>query len=313
MFLGLFRLALRNRFPKPYSDFLGIERSIGSVAGDSEDRINREIEKHLRNYSLSLGSIQFKNQQFNASIETEVYRSHGKICSMMLPSEELRTEISDLIIAVDHVLIDLISPVKTRKIINGACSFIQTKKQSMAKKGLSVRQLYLMTQWPKFRYKNDDFEFRLFPDCSSFYLFILDASSEQLKTSVLSSPMLIRLLKENKTSLLNNIKGAIPLSNIDLIKRENIDNSTMPFSFASFLNRSLNLSIGSQSLDVRQFLKFFFPNIEEVENCASTAQSVNRVRSYANDNWFHKDTNQGGKDEDSTLAIRLKVIMRRTE
>jgi hypothetical protein len=307
-------LALRNKFPKPYLDFLDIEKSIGSIAGDSEDRINREIEKHLRNYSLSLGSIKFKNQQFNTSIETEMHRSHGKICSMMLPSEEVETEICDLIIAVDYVLIDPISPVKTTKIINGACSFIQTKKQSMAKKALSVRQLYLMTQWPKFRYKGDEWTFKLFPDCSSFYLFILDTSSEQLKTSVLSSPMLIRLLKENKTSLLNKIKGAIPLSSIDLIKKENIGNSTMPFPLASFLNRSLNLSIGSQSLDVRQFLKkFFFPNMEEVEDCLSTTESANRVQSYANDNWFNKGTNLGGEDEDSILAIRLNVVMRRIE
>ena len=213
----------------------------------------------------NLGKIQFKNRIFEVSIDVEQAISHGKICKMVLPNP-VRTELGDLLLAVDHILVDNQSINSKSKIIGGTCSIIQTKKESYAKNGLSSRQLYLMTQWPKFKYKGDEWEFKMLPDLCSFYLFVLDPSSKKRKTNLLSSSTLSRLLGVGKTQLLNNIKGKIPLPNANLITVDN--NEVLPLSLTSFLVKSLYLTVGSQSMELRNFIrKNFFPSMEEVEDC----------------------------------------------
>jgi len=276
MFLELSRSVLRKSFGKLYYSLSKLDALIDSMAGDSEDRINKAIEKHLEGYSLHLGTIPLENQYFDCSVETETCRSHGKTCRMVLPSGEFRTELGDLIIAVDHILVDSTESNQTTKVISGACSFIQTKKEALAKKGLSKRQLYLMTQWPKFRYKGKYWEFRLFPDNSSFYLFILDPSSKQQpKSRLISSVMLLKFLKESKTSLLRDINGTVPLRNLGLLQRKQLNNSKIPVTFSSFVIRSLYLSLGSQSIEIRTFLRnIFFPELEEAQDCSLVSESI---------------------------------------
>lgn len=313
MFLALTRSALRANYEKLRDDFLNIDRLIDSMASAAEGDINKAIFKELSLYNANLGRVNFKGQHFEVTIEVEGAKSHGRICDMALPSGELGSELGDLVVAVDHILVDPYD--QTKKITNGTCSIIQTKKEKFAKKGLSARQLYLMTQWPKFKYKGQYWEFEVFPDIFSFYLFVLDPSSEQRhKSSLLSSTILARFLGVDKTSLLKRIKGKIPLSNPNVLKREKIDNSMMPFSFTSFLIKSSYLSLGSQSLGVREFLKqIFFPSMEEVEDCNLAIQR-RRIRSKMRDrdDWFRKYAFLNRKDED-ILAIRLKVILRRLE
>jgi hypothetical protein len=284
------------------------------MAGDPEDKINKVFSK-LKGYTKDLGIVQFKKRQFRITIEVESEKTHGKRCKFFLPfgGLELETELGDLIVAVDYILDDPYTPNNSRKIVEGTCSMIQTKKESYAKKGLSARQLYLMTQWPEFRYKKHYWKFALFSDISSFYLFVLEPTSQQKqKSSVLSTPMLVRLLGVNKSNLLKNIKGLIPFSQTDLLVRERINGSLMPLSFTSFLLKSLHLNLGSQSLDVRNFLRQnFFPTMEEVEDCYTTTQ-VERQRQIKEYDPFRKNMHSGEED-DYIYAVRFKVIIKRVE
>jgi hypothetical protein len=279
----------------------------------AEGDINKAIFEQLSLYNANLGRVNFKDRQFEVTVKAEGAKSHGRICNMMLPPEELGTELGDLVIAVDHILFDPYD--QTKKITNGTCSIVQTNKEEFAKRGLSTRQLYLMTQWPKFKYRGKPWKFEVFPDVFSFYLFVLDPSSEQRqKSSLLSSTILARFLGVNKASLLKNIKGKITLPNPNILKREKIDNSMMPFSFTSFLIKASYLSLGSQSLDVRNFLKqIFFPYMEDVEDCSVTIQRRRiRRKTREHDDHFRKYAFLDRKDED-IFGIRLKVILRRLE
>jgi len=126
--------------------------------------------------------------------------------------------------------------------------------------------------------------------------------------------MLTRFLGESKKTLLNNIEGTIPLPNIKLIEREPTYNSNMPFTLASFLLRSLHLSVGSQSIDARMFLKdTFFPKMEEVEDCPAITDSIGTWQSNDYDKRFHKKNPVNFNNEDSVLAVRFKVIIKRVE
>lgn len=301
---------MRKNYPRLLQQSSRIERKIDSLAGAPERKINETIFNQLSSYSGNLGNVQLKGQIFEISIEVEKAISHGKICQMVLPSGPLGTELGDIIIAVDHVLDDAQLSNQKRKVIGGTCSIIQTKKENLAKKGLPARQLYLMTQWPRFRYNRQYWEFRLQLDVSSFYLFVLDPSSHERKTNLFSSILLCRLLGVNKTSLLNNIRADIPLPSLDVIRRENAD--VLPFSLTSFLIRSLYLSLGSQSVDFRDFLRnAFFPSMEEIEDCVSTTQT--ECQWQAGDYVpFYSGSSSKGEDED-IYAVRFKVIIKRID
>lgn len=107
-----------------------------------------------------------------------------------------------------------------------------------------------------------------FPDTFAFYLFVLDPSTEEPKSSIISSSMLTKLLQVNKLDLLNNIHGYIPFSNTHILRKENVFGWPLPLFFAPYLIRALCLSLGSPSIEFRTFLKqTFFPSMEEVEDC----------------------------------------------
>lgn len=309
MLLRLSKELIRKNFSKLRAQSSAIEKAIDASAGSSEKIINEKISDQLISLRrVNLGKIQFKKRLYEISLDVERAISHGKICEMAL-TNPVRTELGDLLIAVDHILIDNITDNAKNKIIGGTCSIIQTKKESYAKKGLSSRQLYLMTQWPRFEYKGDSWEFKIFPDLCSFYLFVLDPSSKKRKTNLLSSSALSRLLGVGKNQLLNNIKGKIPLPNTNLLSVEN--NEVLPMSFASFLIQSLYLTVGSQSIELRNFIrKYFFQSMEEVEDCPATIQILNQATSPKN--WFPNYMDQPEHDE-KILGIRLKVLIKRIE
>lgn len=297
-------------------DFRIIDKLINKNAHNSEKVINESIYKQFINYNADLGDIYFKDYYFKSMIEVENELSHGKICNMILPLKEVKTELGDLIISVDHILLD--PDINEPKIINGTSSIIQTKKEKYAKSGLNARQLYLMTRWPKFYYKGYSWEFDVIPDVFSFYLFVIDPSSSQTnKSSFLSSSFLTRLLRMDEFKLLDLIDQKISILDPNFMYREKVNSSTLPFSFTSFLIRMLNLSIGSQSLEVRRFLKqYFFPLMEDIEDCHVELRTKDIQKpSYKSPDSFdfndYDDSLSGNNDD--ILAIRIKLFLKRLE
>lgn len=291
-------------------DLIHIDETVDSMAGDAEKKINQFIARELSSYKADLGSIGFRGQRFKASIEAEGAISHGRNCNMHLTSGPIETELGDLIILVDHIL-DMHDG--SRKIINGASSIIQTKKEEYAKSGLSARQLYLMTQWPKFDYKGLSCEAKIFPDTFAFYLFVLSPSAaEEPKSSIISSSMVTKLLQVNKLDLLNNIRGYIAFSNTNILRKEDVYGWPLPLFIAPYLIRALCLSLGSPSIEFRTFLKqTFFPSMEEVEDCELVTKTQG-PKMHTGNKWPPKNQLLERKDDD-ILAVRLKVTLGRME
>jgi len=108
-----------------------------------------------------------------------------------------------------------------------------------------------------------------------------------------------------------NIKGKVPLSQIDLVWREKINGSWMPLSLTSFVIKSLYLSLGSQSLSIRRFLKqFFFHSMEEIEDCVTTTQMKKQWQAGDFDPFRKHDFSE---EDGDISAIRFKVIIKRIE
>lgn len=261
----MFRTIINKNYLSILEDGRKIDELINQKSRESENNINEAIYKSLLNYKRNLGEITFKDMHFRSHIEVESVKSHGKICSISLPSKTIRTEIGDILFNVDHIVV---STQENPKIVNGVSSVIQTKKEDYVKQGIDINQLYLMSEWPKFSYKNREWNFDVFKDIFSFYLFITKNKEQRHKSSMISSSLLLKLLNQNKSNLLNQLGTSLKLSNINLIYREKLNSATLPFSFTSFFIRMFNLSIGSQSLSVRHFCReLFFPQMEEVEDC----------------------------------------------
>jgi hypothetical protein len=307
----LFRTILGTNNQKIFEEGQKIEEIINSKSGESENKINEAIYQSLKNYKEDLGEIEFKNMKFSSYIEVESVKSHGKICSISHP-KQIRTEIGDVLFNVDHIFI---SKNEHPKIINGVSSVIQTKKEDyVEKQGIDINQLYLMTQWPPFLYRGKEWDFDVFKDIFSFYLFI--TKNQRNKSSIISSSLLLRLLNLTKSTLPNHFDSKIKLSNTNLLYREKINNASLPFSFASFFIRMFNLSIGSQSLSVRNFCRdLFFPEMEEVEDCPSLLIQEKKPISILDDvilpqNSLFLDFDN---DDDEFRIIRIKIFLKQLE
>jgi hypothetical protein len=314
MFSGLFRLALSRNDLKLIGSFKIIDKMINSIADKSEKEINNQVVDALQSYKQSLGQVSFKGRYFEALISTEMAKSHGHICQMNLPGDQKkRTELGDIIFAVDYVLIDDIQ--QTTKIINGCASVLQTKKEAYARQGLDSAQLYLMTQWPKIDYLGVPWKFDIFSDCFAFYFFVLDsASSENKKSSIISAPMLTKYVNVDKDSLFAGINQRVSL-NINLLNKEKIglSNLMMPYSFSSYLMRAFYLTIGSPSIKVREFLKYnFFPDMEEVEDC-ELISPTSQTQITSNGGWNDSNVTFDDSGDGEINAVRVKIILKRVE
>ena len=312
MFSGLFRSAISRNSVRLWSSFQSIDTLINSIADKSEGEINNSLVAAIGSYRQSLGTMSFKGRFFEAMISTETAKSHGHVCQMSLPLQKKGTELGDIIVAVDYILVDDFE--HTTKIVNGCASVLQTKKEVYARKGLDSAQLYLMTQWPELDYHAKTWKFDVFSDCFAFYFFVLDpANPERTKSSILSAPMLTKYLNANKASLLAGINQSVPFSNLDLLVKEKVGISTMPFSFSSYLMRGLYLTVGSPSITFRAFLKNnFFASMEEVEDC-DLINPTNKLQVTSNEgDWNNKQVIDDGEDEDIS-AIRLKLTLKRIE
>jgi len=308
-FLGLFRSALLSNYVKLRRDLLSVDGLINSVASKSEGEINQSLVNKLSSYKAYVGKVGFKGRFFEATIEAETAKSHGRICQMQLPSGKKGTELGDIMVLVDYILDDFVE--HKRKIINGSASIIQTKKEKFAKQGLNAAQLYLMTQWPPFQYKGFSGRFDVFPDSFAFYLFVLDPTSpEKEKSSVVSAPMLTRYLGIDKTRLTNSINGKVKFSNPDLLSKQIVGCSLIPLTVGSYLFRALNLALGSPSIEVRRFLreKDFFPLMEEIEDCHLGTQT--QKTQMIDDNGKPHDYILSDDEDEYVFAVRLKVILK---
>ena len=255
--MELFRHLLSKSRLKWHPRIMSVDNLIDLNFNKAEGEINEDLSSSLGSLNMPLGKFSFKGRLFSFEVKTERKKSHGHNCKMLLPSGRKGTELGDLILCVDYVLDD---PVEKRKIVAGKASLVQTKKESSAiKNGLYANQMYLMTQWPKFKYKGNTCNFQVFSDSFAFYLFVLDQSQKQInKSSMLSASMLARYLGENKGSLLQNIDGKVKFLTPDLILRDkNIQ--FFPLTIGYFLNRAIYLHLGSESLEVNSLRKCSFP------------------------------------------------------
>ena len=292
-----------------------IDEGIDSRVENSESVILDYVVDELRQYRKDLGRIGFKGYTYRASLESESTKSHQHNCTMDTPMGAVKTELGDLIISVDHILRER---GQKSKILNGNSSIIQVKREVFAKRGLSARQLYLMTQWPEFSYGHRPWKFNVFADTFAFYMFVLDPSAQEPKSSILSASMLTKFLGISKEDLLNNIRGTVPFSNLDILKKENIAGQPVPSFFAPYLLSIVCLSLGSSSLEFRRFLnQFFFPSMEEVEDCNLIAETQGVTRSYTDkhlhNEWPNKPQRAKKKDESGIRAVRLKLTLERLE
>jgi hypothetical protein len=295
-----------------------IDEGIDLRSGDPESVVVNYVANELRQYKKDLGYTGFKGQTYKASLESELAKSHQHNCNMHAPMGVVETELGDLIILVDHILQD---HGQKSKIINGGSSIIQVKRETYAKKGLSARQLYLMTQWPEFHYGGSPWKFNVFPDTFAFYMFILDPSVDEPKSSIISASMLTKLLGISKGDLLSNIRKTVPFSNVSLLRKDFIDGQPVPSFFAPFLLNMACLSIGSSCIEFRRFLKqFFFPTMEEVEDCSliMKKQMVKRkCRSgdaqRNSSKWPHEFKIKKEKEDNEIRAVRLKLVLERRE
>jgi hypothetical protein len=308
----LFRYMLSKSRLKWHPRIMSIDNLIDSNFSKPEGEINEDLSSSLGSLNMPLGKFSLKGRLFSFEVKTERKKSHGHNCKMMLPSGRKGTELGDLILCVDYILDD---PVEKRKITAGKASLVQTKRESSAiKDGLAANQLYLMTQWPEFKYKGNTCNFQVFSDSFAFYLFVLDQSQKQInKSSMLSASILARYLGENKASLLQNINGKVKFSTSDLILRDkNIQ--FFPLTIGFFLNRAIYLHLGSESLEVREFLKkVFFPSMEEVEDCEILVQPRQPLKTGL-DMWPYKKypSKEEGPDDDIS-AVRIRFILTRIE
>jgi hypothetical protein len=238
---------------------------------------------------------------------------------MDLPSRKKKSELGDIIIAVDYVLDDIVEQKK--RIVDGAASVIETKMEKTAKNRLTAAQLYLMTQWPQFSFgAKSDWKLNVFSDNFGFYLFILDpGATESEKSSVLSAPMIKYYSGIDKTTLLSRIDGTVSFRS-DLLRQEKCGEITMPLNFGNCLFHALHLVLGSPSINFTELLKEFFPLMEEVEDCCNEAQTfqsqsnrtqVLNMSEIANSKPIG-DSFSDGEDGD-LFAVRIKVILRRTD
>jgi len=321
MILSLFRGSLLSNLSKPsqlWTKLASLENWVSSNAHRKEAVINKGIFDSLGLLNVRLDPIKFKGQVFYGHVKAEKEKSHGKICQMILPSRQIGTELGDLFLSVDHILVD--SKFPQGKVITGMASVIQTKKEKLAVSALSHRQLYLMTFWPQFKYKGLVTTFHVLPDIFSFYLFILDPSKTskgQCLTSVASAPMVMRWLGLNKSRLLADIRGSRPPLLRNYLNKERINNlgNEVPFNLTFFLLKALFGFVGSHSMEVRSFLKqMFFQSLEDIEDCELTLRSRKTKRKRQLQNYDpvpsrtkHDNLEQGDED---LYAVRLKIILR---
>jgi hypothetical protein len=320
LLLELFRYALYANLGDLLQDFGSLESAINQNKSKPEKEINRVIFQHFNPYNKDLGTVTFKKRQYRVSAESEAKISHGRICQVPILSKP--TELGDLIFIVDHILHD----ERGRKIVSGTASIMQTKKESfIRKKGINLRQLHLMTYWPSFSYKNQNWEFDAIPDQFSFYLMVNDLTpaADNYCTNVFSSPLLTRLLDIDESDLTKKLKSGedfMKPNTVSLLFREKIGGTgarEMPFLMKAFLIKALYPSLGSQSLKLRHFLKeCFLDRLEEIEDCVSQTVAKSKVR----DRYFVGTKNHKPpfddvlKDDDEDLfVIRLKMIAKRIE
>jgi|GEM_PF-7058592 len=325
MLSSVFRSILFDNQQKVYSHIKPISVLIDSMVGSPEKDINpaiaQKITKSLNN--LSLGSTNFKNHYYIATIATEAVVSHQKYCNMNLPPPypKKKSELGDIVIAVDYVLEDL--QTKTKKIINGAASVIETKKEKSYNNGLTAAQLYLMTQWPPFGFRSNlDWKLNVFPDNFGFYLIILDETLPKSECSrVLSAPMITHLSRIDKSQLLSKIDGTVSVQP-DLLKLDACGKSIlMPLTFGTYLYHALLLLFGSPSMNFRALLKQkFFPKMEETEDCDPDAnmeeminETPNLLALEGNSNPNPADSPFENEKDNRLFAIRIKMILTKKE
>jgi hypothetical protein len=318
---GLLRSVLFDNYWKLVAPIGQIDDLISSMVDKPEKDINPALVGKIKSslHDLNLGSIRFKGHFFDVTIETETEVSHQRYCIMDLPSRKKKSELGDIIIAVDYVLDDIVK--QRRRIIDGAASVIETKMEKTAKNRLTAAQLYLMTQWPQFSFgTKSDWKLNVFSDNFGFYLFILDpTTTKSEKSSILSAPMIKYYSEIDKTILLSRIDGTVSFRT-DLLRREKCGKMMMPLPFGSYLFHALYLAFGSPSINFRELLKGFFPLMEEVEDCYDEAQTFQSKSNSAQLSKMSEMAN--GKpmgcspfdDEDGDLfAVRIKVILKRTD
>ncbi len=312
MFVELFRYMLSKSRLKWHPRIMSIDNLIDSNFDKPEGEINEDLSSGLGSLNMPLGKFSFKGRLFSFEVKTERKKSHGHNCQMLLPSGRKGTELGDLILCVDYVLDD---PVEKRKIVAGKASLVQTKRESSAiKNGLYANQMYLMTQWPEFVYKGVSCDFQVFSDSFAFYLFVLDQTKDQTnRSSMLSASMLARYLGENKASLLKKIQGTVKFLRPDLILRDkNIQ--FFPLTLGDFLHRAIYLHLGSESLEVREFLKeVFFPSMEEVEDCEVLVQPKQPLKTGLDMRPFNKKFHGDKNYDDDISAVRIRFILKRIE
>jgi len=321
MMLQLFRNSLLSnllKYSKLWAELDSLEKWVSSNANQKETLINKGIFNRLGLLNVRLDPIKFKNQVFYGHIKAEKKVSHGKICRMILPSGQIGTELGDLFLSVDHIIVDRNYP--QGKVIAGMASVIQTKKEELAVSAINHRQLYLMTCWPQFKYKGQITSLHVLPDIFSFYLFIIDPSkipAEQCLTSVASAPMVMRWLGLNRSRLLADIRGDHPPLQRSYLNREGIDNlgNEIPFNLALFLLKALFGFVGSQTIGVRNFLKqTFFRSLEDIEDCGLTLRLRESKRRHQLQDYDPnppsrtKPDNQEQGDR-SLYAVRLKFVL----
>lgn len=313
MFSGLFKSALSNNLSILINRASSIEAIVNSVASYPEKDINQALVNQLVLFNQSLGTISYKGLAFSARLRTEIAMSHGRICQMHLPlpnNPKKGTELGDVIVAVDYILIDPATP-KT-KVVNGGASIIQTKKESYARNGINAAQLYLMTQWPRLDFRERTWKFDVLSDVFAFYFFVLDCSSTVAgKTSIVSAPMLAKYLGADKNTLISGITGNIPFSSPNLLYRDQIGISTMPLSLTEYILRSLYLTIGSSSVRFRAMLKKeFFHYMEEVEDCQLAFPPINKkIPSKEIPDFPEKLLKLDEDEEGDIFAVRIKLIL----
>lgn len=291
---------------------------VESLEKDINPAIAHEITTSLN--GLNLGSTSFKNHLYIATIAAETIVSHQKYCNMELPPPlpKKKSELGDIVIAVDYVLDDLTTQKK--KIINGAASVIETKKEKAYNGGLTAAQLYLLTQWPRFGFRsNPAWKLNVFPDNFGFYLIILDQTLPKSESSrVMSAPMIAHLSGIDKSLLLSKIDGTVSVRS-DLLKREACGRAiTIPFTFGTYLYHVLLLLFGSPSMNFRALLKEFFPKMEEVEDCDPDANMMETINKTSNSLALEGHSNpvdcpvENDKSGD-IFMIRIKIILARKE
>jgi hypothetical protein len=242
--------------------------------GRSENETNRAIYDQLKSFQTSFGPVDIGGRLYDFFVHGEGEILHQKRCSVDLRTRRIQfqREICDIVLLVDHTITDRLGS----KLVYGAASFIQTKKESyISRQGYDLEQLYLMTYWPKFRYRNESWLLKALPDCFSFYLLLYDQSYGQWtpaggRAALVSAPMLARTLELDEMTHLEGLQGRrIPVNNRRLIYPFSRANQlTVPILFESFMLGSILGEIGSQSAEIRRFLRDnFFPNILSAHDC----------------------------------------------